>query len=357
MSVSLKSSPYGVLPDGLAVKIHHLTNSHGVRIGLLDYGATLASVEFPDRAGRIADVTHGFDDLAGWLGNTSYFGANIGRFGNRIAAGKFSLEGKTYQLATNNSPGGIPCHLHGGKVGFDKRPWQSRPVQKSDAAGVEFSYLSTDGEEGYPGNLSTTVTYWLGEKDELTIEFRASTDRATIVNLTNHAYWNLTGDPSKPITGHQVQLEADAILPTDAGLIPLGTKLLVKDTPFDFTQPHPIGSRIGADHIQLKNAGGYDHCWVLRGGKKLRLAARVSEPESGREFELFTDQPGVQLYTGNFLNGTAKGKGGANYPFRSAFCLEPQNFPDAPNRPEFSSAVLRPGETYSHTLVYRFSHE
>ena len=357
MPVSLTTTPYGILPDGRAVNAHHLANDGGIRISLLDYGATLASVAFPDRTGRTADVTHGFNDLTGWLGNQSYFGANIGRFGNRIAAGKFSLEGKTYQLATNNTPGGIPCHLHGGNAGFDKRLWQSRPVQKTDAAGVEFTYLSPDGEEGYPGNLSSTVTYWLSEKNELTIEFRATTDQATIVNLTNHVYWNLTGDPSKPITGHQVQLEADAILPTDAGLIPLGTKLPVKNTPFDFNEPHAIGSRINDDNPHLKTAGGYDHCWVLRGENKLRLAARVAEPELGRKFELFTDQPGVQLYSGNFLTGTAKGKGGANYPFRTAFCLEPQNFPDAPNQPAFPSAVLRPGKTYSHTLVYRFSCE
>ncbi len=356
MPISLSTLPYGTLPDGRAVKVHHLSNASDVRISLLDWGATLASVEFHDRTGRSAEVTHGFDDLTGWLGNKSYFGANIGRFGNRIAGGKFSLEGKTYQLATNNTPGGIPCHLHGGNAGFDKRLWQSRPVQKPDAAGVEFSYLSPDGEEGYPGNLSTTVTYWLDEKDELTIEFRATTDRATIVNLTNHAYWNLTGDPLKPITGHQLQLEADAMLPTNAGLIPLGEKAPVKNTPFDFTQPHTIGSRIGDNDPQLKIAGGYDHCWVLRGENKLRLAARVFEPESGRKLELYTDQPGVQLYTGNFLDGTTKGKNGVNYAFRTAFCLEPQNFPDAPNHPEFPPAVLRPGTTYAHTLVYRFSH-
>lgn len=357
MPVSLHTSPYGSLPDGRTVKVHHLSNANHISVTLLDYGATLAAVKIPDRAGRVADVTHGFDDLTGWLGNKFYFGANVGRFANRIGGGKFSLDGKTYQLATNNTPGGIPCHLHGGTAGFDKRLWDSRPVQDVNRAGVEFTYLSPDGEEGYPGNLSTTVTYWLSEKDELSIEFRATTDQATIINLTNHVYWNLTGDSSREITGHQVQLDADAILPVSAGLIPLGTKAPVKGTPFDFTQPHAIGERIHADDALLKIANGYDHCWVLRGEKNLRLAARVVEPQSGRKLELFTDQPGLQFYTGNFLNGTARGKGGANYPFRTAFCLEPQNFPDSPNHPEFPSAVLRPGERYSHTLSYRFSRE
>jgi len=357
MSISLNSSPYGVLPDGRAVQAHQLTNNNGVRVTLLDYGATLARVETPDRSGRVADVTHGFDDLTGWLSNRFYFGANVGRFANRIAGGKFSLDGKTYQLATNNMPNGIPCHLHGGNAGFDKRLWSSRPVRDSHRAGVEFSYLSSDGEEGYPGNLSTTLTYRLSEKNELSIEFRATTDRTTIVNLTNHVYWNLTADPSRQITGHHVQLEADAVLPVSAGLIPLGTKAPVKGTPLDFTQPQAIGSRINVDDPLLKIANGYDHCWVLREGKGLRLAARVFEAESGRKLELLTDQPGLQFYTGNFLNGSAKGKSGANYPFRSGFCLEPQNFPDAPNHPEFPSAVLRPGEVYSRTLMYRFSQE
>ena len=355
MSVALTSSDYGALPDGRAVKQHILSNISGVRVTLLDYGAILASVELPDRNGKITGVTHGYDDLTGWLGNRSYFGANVGRYANRIAAGKFSLNGKSYQLATNNTPGGIPCHLHGGTAGFDKRLWSSRPTQKTEATGVEFSYLSPDGEEGYPGNLSVKITYWLTENNELTIEYRATTDQATIVNLTNHVYWNLTGDPGIQITGHKVQLEADALLPVNAGLIPTGARLAVKGTPFDFTQSQEIGSRIGADDALLKVGNGYDHCWILREQAGLRLAARVHEPKFGRKLELFTDQPGLQLYTGNFLDGTAKGKGGVIYPFRTAFCLEPQKFPDAPNQPQFPSATLKPGETYSHTLMYRFS--
>ena len=357
MSVALTSSEYGSLPDGRAVKQHILSNASGVRITMLDYGAALASVEFPDRNGRVTDVTHGYDDLAGWLRNRSYFGANVGRYANRIAAGKFSLNGRSYQLATNNNPGGIPCHLHGGTAGFDKKLWSSRPTQKNGATGVEFSYLSPDGEEGYPGNLSVKINYWLTEKNELTIEYRATTDQTTIVNLTNHVYWNLTGDSSSQITGHKVQLEADALLPVNAGLIPTGSRLPVKGTPFDFTQSHEIGNHIGADDALLKVGNGYDHCWILREQAGLRLAACVHEPKSGRKLELFTDQPGLQLYTGNFLDGTAKGKAGATYPFRTAFCLEPQKFPDAPNQPQFPSATLTPGETYSHTLRYRFSAE
>jgi aldose 1-epimerase len=213
MAVTLSVSEYGVLPDGRAVTQFALASSSGVKVSLLDYGATLASVELPDRDGRVAEVTHGYDDLAGWLGDTNYFGATIGRVGNRIAAGKFSLEGKDYVLATNNLPAGRPCHLHGGIAGFNRRGWSGRVLERADAKGVEFSYLSPDGEEGYPGELRVTTTYWLNDADELTIEFHATTDRRTIVNLTNHTYWNLTGDPAQPITGHLLQLEADGMLP------------------------------------------------------------------------------------------------------------------------------------------------
>lgn len=354
MAVSSSSSPYGTLPDGRAVKQYTLANDRGVRATFLDYGATLATVEIPDRNGRVADVTHGYDALAGWLGNTSYFGATVGRYANRIAAGKFTLDGKRHTLATNNSPGGMPCHLHGGVSGFDRKLWSGRPVDKPGARGVEFSYLSLDGEENYPGNLSVVITCWLTDSGDLEIHYHATTDQTTIVNLTNHAYWNLTGDPRQPIAGHGLQLEADAVLAVDAGLIPTGKLLAVAGTPFDFTRPRRIGDRIGEDHPLLRLGGGYDHCWVLRQAQGLRLAARVHEPQSGRSLELLTDQPGVQLYTGNFLDGAVKGKGGVPYGFRTAFCLEPQKFPDAPNHPGFPPATLRPGETYEHTLIYRF---
>ena len=356
MPAAITSSHYGSLPDGRAVQQYVLTNARGVRVALLDYGATLASVEIPDRHGKPGEVTHGHDDLTGWVDNKSYFGATVGRFANRIAGGKFTLDGKSHQLAANNTPGGIPCHLHGGVSGFDRKLWSARSVQNPGANGVEFSYVSPDGEEGYPGTLSVKITYWLTEKNELRLEFRATTDQPTIVNLTNHTYWNLSGDPHHPITGHSVQLESDAVLEINAGMIPTGSRLPVKGTTFDFTQPTPIGRQIGTADSQLKIGNGYDHCWILR-GSGLRLAARVHEPTTGRTLELFTDQPGLQLYTGNFLDGTANGRAGATYPFRTAFCLEPQRFPDAPNQPEFPSATLRPGEVYEHTLVYRFSAE
>ena len=355
MPVEIASSPYGNLSDGRPVHQFVLTNSRGVRVTLLDYGATLASVAFSDRDGKIVDVTHGYDDLAGWLDNKSYFGANVGRFANRIAMGKFSLDGKTYQLATNNAPAGIPCHLHGGDSGFDKKLWKGHPLKKDAAAGVEFHYVSPDGEEGYPGTLSAKITYWLTEQNGLRIEFRATTDQATIVNLTNHVYWNLTGNPKTQITGHEVRIEADGVLQVDKGLIPTGTIQPVKDTPFDFTRSEQIGRRIEAEDALLTAGNGYDHCWVLRGQSGLRPAAHVHEPSTGRVLELFTDQPGLQLYTGNFLDGTTKGKSGVPYQFRTAFCLEPQNFPDSPNHADFPSAVLRPGEVYSHVMEYRLS--
>ncbi|HEY4246264.1 MAG TPA: aldose epimerase family protein [Lacunisphaera sp.] len=355
MPVEITTSPYGTLPDRRKVHQFVLTNSHGVRVALLDYGATLASVAFPDRDGKVVDVTHGYDDLAGWLGNKSYFGANVGRFANRIAGGKFSLDGKTYTLAANNAPAGIPCHLHGGDSGFDKKLWKGKPVKKDAAAGVEFHYISPDGEEGYPGALSVKITCWLTEQSVLRIEFHATTDQATIVNLTNHVYWNLTGDPEKQITGHEIRLEADEVLQVDKGLIPTGATQPVEGTPFDFTRSEQIGRRIEADNALLKAGNGYDHCWVLRGQSGLRIAAHVHEPSTGRTLELFTDQPGLQLYSGNFLDGTAKGKSGVPYQFRTAFCLEPQRFPDTPNHASFPSAVLRPGEVYSHVMEYRLS--
>lgn len=357
MSAQISTSEYGVLPDGRSVKRFILTNARGVRVTLLEYGAMLAAVELPDRTGRVADVTHGYDNLQGWLTNSSYFGATVGRFANRIAAGKFTLEGKTYTLATNNTPNGIPCHLHGGRAGFNQKLWSGNVSEQGGVDGVAFSYLSVDGEEGYPGNLATTAFYALTDENELKIEFQATTDRTTIVNLTNHAYWNLSGDPRETILGHRVQLEADAMLAVDAGLIPTGERRAVAGTPLDFTKAETVGSRIGADNEQLKLANGYDHCWVLRSGDGLRRAARVSEPNSGRVIELFSDQPGMQFYSGNFLDGSAKGKGGVAYQFRTAFCLEPQRFPDAPNQPSFPSAVLRPGEHYRHRMVYRFSVE
>ena len=341
---------YGKMPDGREVAIFTLTNTKGLRARVTEYGAILVSMEVPDRDGKLADVTHGYDTLNGWLTNTSYFGATAGRFANRIAHGRFSLDGKEYKLATNNDPAGIPCHLHGGVTGFDKVLWTGTATDK----GVELTYLSKDGEEGYPGNLTVKVSYELTDDNELIWKAEATTDAATVINLAHHSYWNLSGNPRTPINRHQLQLAADHYLPTNAGLIPSGEIAPVAGTPMDFTKPTAIGERVEADFEALKFGGGYDHAWVLRQGDGLRLAARLKEPDSGRVMEIHTNQPAIQFYGGNFLDGAVAGKGGVKYAHRTALCLETENFPDAPNQPDFPSAVLRPGETYSHTMVHRF---
>ena len=353
-AADIETAVYGKLDDGREVKIFTLANAKGVTARVMEYGAILVGVEVPDSKGRTADVTLGYDTLAGWLGSPSYFGATVGRFGNRIAHGKFTLDGKEYTLATNNSPGGIPCHLHGGLNGFDKVLWRGETVRKAGARGVALAYTSKDGEEGYPGTLQVRVTYWLTDANELIWEAEATTDKPTIVNLAHHTYWNLSGDPTKPITGHLLMLAADSYLPTDKGLIPTGQVAPVAGTPMDFRTPMAIGSRVNADFEALKLGGGYDHCWVLRSGIGTRLAARVTDPASGRIMEVLTDQPGVQFYCGNFLDGTVSGKKGVNIGFRTGLCLETEGFPDAPNHPDFPSTVLRPGQTYHYTMIVRF---
>jgi aldose 1-epimerase len=351
---AVKQEVFGRMPDGSEVKIFTLTNANGLKARVTEYGAILVSMETPDKSGKSADITHGYDTLDGWLTNTSYFGATVGRFGNRIANGRFTLDGKEYQLATNNDPGGIPCHLHGGLKGFDKVLWTGNPV--GDNA-VEFSYLSKDGEEGYPGNLNVTVTYTLTDDNELKWEAAATTDAPTVVNLVHHSYWNLSGDPKTSINDHELTLAAPNFLPTNAGLIPTGQIAPVAGTPMDFTKPTVIGERVEADFEALKFGGGYDHCWVLEDSDSVRLAARLKDPKSGRVMEISTDQPAIQFYGGNFLDGSVTGKGGVAYSHRSALCLETEGFPDAPNKPEFPSAVLRPGETYRHTMIHKFSAE
>ena len=353
-AADIETAVYGKLDDGREVKIFTLANAKGVTARVMEYGAILVGVEVPDSKGRTADVTLGYDTLSGWLGSPSYFGATVGRFGNRIAHGKFTLDGKEYSLATNNSPGGIPCHLHGGLKGFDKVLWRGETVRKAGARGVALTYASKDGEEGYPGTLQVRVTYWLTDANELIWEAEATTDKPTIVNLAHHTYWNLSGDPTKPITGHLLMLAADSYLPTDKGLIPTGKVAPVAGTPMDFRAPIAIGSRVNADFEALKLGGGYDHCWVLRSGIGTRLAARVTDPASGRIMEVLTDQPGVQFYCGNFLDGTVSGKKGVNIGFRTGLCLETEGFPDAPNHPDFPSTVLRPGQTYHYTMIVRF---
>ena len=350
----IKEDHYGSMPDGRKVRVFTLTNPSGLRAKVTEYGAILVSMETPDQSGKSADLTHGYDRLEGWLTNTSYFGATVGRFGNRIKDGKFTLDGKEYKLATNNDPGDIPCHLHGGLKGFDKVLWSGKITGEN---GVEFSYTAKDGEEGYPGNLAVKVIYTLTDDNELKWQAQATTDAPTILNLVHHTYWNLAGDPSKPINDHVLMLAADDYLPTDAGLIPTGKVDPVAGTPMDFTQPTTIGDRIDADFEALKFGGGYDHAWVLKQGGGVRLAARLKDPKSGRVMEVFTNQPAIQFYGGNFLDGKSIGKGGVAYACRTALCLETEGFPDSPNQPSFPSPVLRPGETYQHTMIHRFSAE
>lgn len=351
---AVKVDIHGVMPDGSEVRIFTLTNAHGLKARVTEYGAILVSMETPDRSGKIADITHGFDSLEGWFGNDPYFGATIGRFGNRIKDGKFSLEGKDYTLATNNEPGGIPCALHGGLKGFDKVLWSGKVIADN---GVEFSYQSKDGEEGFSGNLTVKVTYTLTDANELKWEVTATTDAPTVINIVHHTYWNLSGDPATKTTDHVLTLHADHYLPTDAGLIPTGEIAPVAGTPMDFTKPTVIGERIDADFEALKLGNGYDHAWVLRKAEGVRPAARVKDPKTGRVMEVSTDQPAVQFYAANFLDGKVIGKGGVAYAKRSAFCLETEGFPDAPNQPSFPSTVLSPGESYEHKLVFKFSAE
>jgi aldose 1-epimerase len=348
---------FGTLPDGRETKLYTLTNNHGMSAEVSDFGATLVSLTAPNRYGKLADITLGFDSIDGYASaENPYFGATAGRCGNRIACGRFTLDGKSYQLATNNDPGGIPCHLHGGKVGFNQRLWT---VTKSSESSITLEYISRDGEEGYPGRLSATVTYTLTDDNELIWEAIATTDAPTLVNLVHHTYWNLSGEPGSSINDHVLQLHADRYLPTNAGLIPTGELTPVAGTPMDFTQPTAIGERVQADFEALKLGGGYDHCWVLTEPKAAGLAhvATVRDPKSGRVMELFSNQPAVQFYGGNFLDDTLAGKDGAVYKKRTGLCLETENFPDAPNQPDFPSAVLRPGEIYRHRMVHRFSTE
>ncbi|MBX3742875.1 MAG: galactose mutarotase [Akkermansiaceae bacterium] len=350
-AASIKEEKFGEMPDGQEVKIFTLENGKGMRVKVTEYGAILASVEAPDRNGKSAELTHGHDTLEGWLKDTAYFGATVGRFGNRIADGKFTLDGKEYTLAKNNSPGGMPCSLHGGKVGFNKVLWKGTKT----ADGVEFTYLSKDGEEGFPGNLSVKVTYTLNDDNELGWHATATTDTPTVVNLVQHAYWNISGDPAAPVTDQLLTLEADHYLPTNKGLIPTGEQAPVAGTPMDFTKPTEIGKGVGEDFEALKLAGGYDHAWVLRPGSGVRKAATVEDPKSGRILTVSTDAPAIHFYLGNFLDGSVKGRGGVPYHKRTALCLETEAFPDAPNQPSFPSTVLRPGETYQHRIIFKFA--
>ncbi len=342
---------FGKLPDGRQVELYTLANANGARARIMTYGGILVSLEVPDRSGKLDDVTLGFDNLQGYLKGHPYFGAIVGRYGNRIGKGTFTLDGVTYQLAKNNDEN----HLHGGIKGFDKVLWDAEPVKQDNAVSVKLSYLSKDGQENYPGNLACTVIYTLTNDDELKISYQAPNDKATPINLTHHSYFNLAGQGSSDILGHEMMLNADRFTPVDEGLIPTGELRPVKGTPMDFTEPTAIGARIEQDDEQLKFGGGYDHNWVLnKKDAPLTLAARVYEPTTGRVMEIYTTEPGIQFYSGNFLDGTITGKGARVYKHRYGFCLETQHFPDSPNEPNFPSVILRPGEKYTHLTVHKF---
>lgn len=346
---NIEVETYGKMPDGREVKLFTLTNRHGLKAKVMEYGAILVSMETPDREGKLADLTHGYDRFEDWLKDSAHFGAIAGRFANRIRHAKFSLDGTEYSLAKNSGP----HHLHGGPTGFNKRLFTGSVTER----GVEMTYLSKDDEEGYPGNLEVRVIYSLTDSNELKWEVTATTDRPTVVNLINHSYWNLSGNPKTSIRDHELTIEADHYLPTDEEMIPTGEIRPVSETPMDFTKSTPIGERIDENFEALNFGNGYDSCWVLRKGEGFRLAARVRDPQTGRVMETFTDQPGMQFFTANFLDGGQVGKFGVPYHKHSAFCLETQAFPDSPNRSEFPSTVLRPGEIYRHTLIHRFSAE
>jgi aldose 1-epimerase len=344
--------PFGHLSDGTEVDAFTFTNGNGVVVRAITYGGIITSLRVPDSSGRLDDVVLGYDNLAGYVENNPYFGAIIGRYGNRIAGGRFTLDGKTYTLATNNGPN----HLHGGVKGFDKVVWDAEPFENGDSVGVVFSYTSPDGEEGYPGNLDVRVTYTLTADDELVFDYYAVTDEPTPVNLTQHSYFNLAGDGSGDILDHQLMINADYFTPVDSTLIPTGEIEPVAGTPFDFRTPTAIGARIDQDDDQLSNGLGYDHNFVLaRGDSAMKHAARVFEPQTGRVMDVYTTEPGLQFYSGNFLDGSITGKGGHVYRYRNGFCLETQHFPDSPNKPQFPSTILRPGKEYRSRTSYVFS--
>lgn len=346
-AASIKKSDFGKLADGTAVALFTLTNSKGMEATIATYGGTLVSLKTPDRSGKLGDVVLGYDNVAGYTGGKAFFGALVGRYANRIAHGQFKIDGQTFNVPKNDGQNA----LHGGVRGFDKRVWTAKELS---GGALELTYVSKDGEEGYPGTLTAVVTYTLTDNNALRIHYSATTDKPTVLNLTNHSYFNLKGDGD--ILGHLVTLNADRFTPVDAGLIPTGELKSVEGTPFDFRKPRTPGERIGQTDEQLKLGKGYDHNWVLnRTGAGLSLAARVEESGvSGRVMEIYTDQPGIQFYTGNFLDGSEKGKG-RTYAHRSGFCFETQHFPDSPNKPAFPSSVLRPGQKYDTTTEFRFS--
>jgi aldose 1-epimerase len=345
----VKRETFGTV-DGRAVERFALTNKHGIEIRAISYGGIITSIKAPDRNGVMGDIVLGFDTLDGYLGDHPYFGGIIGRYGNRIAKGRFAIDGQEYPLATNNGPN----HLHGGNRGFDKRLWTAAILPAAAGhSGIALAYTSADGEEGYPGELRVEVTYTLNDKDELIVDYLARTNKPTHVNLTQHSYFNLAG--AGDILGHELTIDADRFTPADATLIPTGELASVEATPFDFRKPVAIGARIDAPHPQIKVGPGYDHNWVLnRNGDGLQHAARVVEPKSGRTLDVSTTEPGMQFYAGNFLDGKLIGKGGLAYERRSGLCLETQHFPDTPNHPNFPTTLLKPGQEYRSRTVFTF---
>jgi aldose 1-epimerase len=344
--VKIENQPFGALPDGTKIDLYRIENSKGMAASLITYGATLVSMLVPDKSGKPGDVTLGFANLDQYLKESPYFGAICGRCANRIQAGSFHLDGKEYTLACNE---GKRHHLHGGNKGFDKVVWKTSEIREPKAVGVRFTYVSKDGEEGYPGTLSVSASYILTEDGDLRIDYSATTDKPTVVNLTNHAYWNLALGSAPDILSHELVINADNYTPVDATLIPTGKLAPVKGTPMDFTTPNVIGSRIASVE------GGYDHNYAIRGGGQgLALAATLSEKTTGRVMEVLTTEPGIQLYTGNFLDGTLKGKNGIVYAKHGGLCLETQHFPNAINTRSFAPVVLRPGQTYKHLTIHRF---
>jgi len=342
---------YGKAKTGGSVDLYTLKNTSGVEVNIITYGARIQAIRCPDAHGKVADISLGFDNLQGYEGDNPYFGAIVGRYGNRIAKGTFELDGKTWHLPINDGPNS----LHGGTRGFDKRVWTAKEVGDSGGPAVELTYVSKDGEEGYPGTMTTVVRYTLTANNELRLDYTLSTDKDTVANVTNHNYFNLSGEGSGDILKHQIQINADRFTPVDATLIPTGELRPVQGTPFDFRQPHAIGERIGSSDEQIKRGKGYDHNFVLNGQMgTLRQVVHVVDPASGRTLDVSTTEPGVQFYTGNFLDGKVKGKGGKPYNFRGAFCLETQHFPDSPNHPSFPTTKLTIGSPRKSTTVFRF---
>lgn len=350
----IERSHFGHLADGTAVERFALRGASGLAMEVAGYGGAILSLRAPDREGRPGDVVLGFDRLEDYVADRAYFGALIGRYANRIRNGRFTLDGRQHALPVNDGNN----HLHGGPGGFHKVVWNAEPFQENGTVGIRLGRTSPDGEQGYPGALEVTVTYRLTLEGALVIDYAARADQPTPVSLTHHGYFNLAGDPSRDVLGHELQLHADRFTPVDAGLIPTGELASVAGTPFDFRRPTTIGARIGDADPRLAQAGGYDHNFVIAGGDApLALAARVHEPVFGRVLELFTTEPGMQFYSGNYLDGSAIGKGGRPYGYRCGFCLEPQKFPDSPNHPAFPSCIVRPGQPYASRTVYRFSVE